>query len=264
MLWPDARAFCEASGGQLAIINDASENAFLAHVLQASSAYIGLSDFEREGDFRWVDGSRISYSRWFPGQPNNYKNFQDYVELMRNGFWNDQTNNKALEFIMEIECLNITQTSGPTDLSQVDANSVVSFRIEDACGNIETCSYNITTEDRDVSLTCPDDIDISSSNNSEVVYFDTPDFMTCCDRCNLGAAISGFVFLGTRNGSYYYRSKERSTWPQANRIARGVGGNLAIIDDAGENYFLSKLLVNRVAFIGISDHAEEGLSLIHI
>ena len=259
MLWPDARAFCEASGGQLAIINDASENAFLAHVLQASSAYIGLSDFEREGDFRWVDGSRISYSRWFPGQPNNYKNFQDYVELMRNGFWNDQTNNKALEFIMEIECLNITQTSGPTDLSQVDANTVVSFRIEDACGNIETCSYNITTVDRDVSLSCPDDIDISSSNNSEVVYFDTPDFMTCCDQCSLGAAIPGFVFMGTRNGSYYYCSKERSTWPQANRIARGLGGNLAIIEDAGENYFLSKLLVNQVAFIGISDHAEEGV-----
>ncbi len=259
MVWPDARAFCEASGGQLAVINDAGENAFLAQVLEANSAYIGLSDFEREGTFTWVDGSPLSFSRWFPHQPNNYNNFQDYVELLRNGYWNDQTNNKPLEFIMEVGCLNITQTSGPSDLSQVSDDTTVSFRVEDACGNVQTCSYNITTVDQALTLTCPEDIDISTSNDSEIVYFDTPEFMTCCNQCNLGAAIPGFVFMGSRNGSYYYCSREKSTWPQANQITKGLGGNLAIIDDSGENYFLSKLLVNQVAFIGISDHAQEGV-----
>ncbi len=259
LVWPEARAFCEASGGQLAIINDAGENAFLAQTLQANSAYIGLSDEVQEGVFKWVDGSPLTYKRWFPHQPNNYNNFQDYVELLRNGYWNDQTNNKPLEFIMEVACLNITQTAGPTDLSQVTDNTTVSFRVEDACGNIQSCSYNITTVDRDVTLTCPDDIDITTSNSSEVVYFDTPEFMTCCNQCNLGASIPGFVYMGTRNGSYYYCSKEKSTWPEANAISKGLGGNLAIIGDSGENYFLAKLLVNQVAFIGISDHAEEGV-----
>ena len=257
LTWPKAQAFCEASGGQLAVIESSSENAFLANVLQANSAYIGLSDHVSEGTFQWVDGSALSYTRWYPGQPNNYYGFQDYVELLRNGYWNDQTNNKELEFIMEISCLNIQQTSGPTDLSQVNENTTVTFQVQDACGDVSTCSYDILVSG-DVSLTCPPNLDIQTNGGSEVVYFNTPDFMTCCNQCNLGSPISGFVFMGQRDGSYYYCSKDQRTWHEANEIARRNGGHLAIIDDDQENNYLAGLLDRQIAFIGVSDQQEEG------
>ena len=30
--------------------------------------WIGLSDLEREGTFRWVDGSPLNYTSWAPGE----------------------------------------------------------------------------------------------------------------------------------------------------------------------------------------------------
>ncbi len=257
MTWPDAQAFCESSGGTLAIIDDADENRFLADILQANSAYIGLSDHVSEGVFSWVDGSPLSFSRWYPNQPNNYKNRQDYVELLRNGYWNDQYNEKPLEFIMEVSCINITQTSGPTLLSDVNESTTVSFDVTDACGNTQTCSYDILVSG-DLSFTCPDNIEVNANNTTEVVYFDAPQFETCCNTCNQGQEIPGFVYMGQRDGSYYYCSKDKHTWQQANAATRRSGGNLAIIDDYDENRFLAGLLGNQIAFIGLSDHASEG------
>lgn len=258
MTWPDAQEFCEANGGGLAIINDAAENTFLANVLQANSAYIGLSDHLQEGSFNWIDGSPLSYSKWYPQQPNNYNNNQDYVELLRNGYWNDQYNSKKLEFIMEVSCITVTQTSGPTYLSDVDGPTTVSFSIEDACGNTETCSYNISLSN-EVNLTCPQDMEFTTTEDQIVVYYDTPNFETCCSNCtNHGSEIPGFVFMGSRDGSYYYCSKDKDTWHNANQVAREMGGHLAIIESAEENSFLANILTNTIAFIGISDHANEG------
>lgn len=257
MTWFDAQAFCEASGGSLAVIDDARENDFLADVLDANSAYIGLSDHVSEGVFKWVDGSPLSFSRWYPNQPNNYGNRQDFVELLRNGFWNDQDNSKPLEFIMEVSCVNITQTSGPSLLSEINETTTVSFDISDACGNTESCSYEIFVNG-DLTFTCPDNIEVNADDNTEVVYFDAPTFETCCNTCNQGQDIPGFVYMGQRDGSYYYCSKDKHTWQQANEFSRRSGGNLAIIDDINENQYLAGLLENQIAFIGVSDHASEG------
>jgi len=257
LTWQNAAAVCRANGGQLAIIDNAEENKFLAQTLQANSAYIGLSDHKREGTFTWLDGSPLSYSNWYPRQPNDYFNNQDFVELLRNGLWNDQYNSKRLEFIMELSCLNVEQTGGPTQLSQIGSSSTVSFRITDACGNSTNCSYNIIV-DNATSFSCSDDIVTTTASDQEVVYFDPPSFRTCCDQCSHGGSIPGFVFMGERNGSFYYCSKTRDTWHNGNLEARKIGGSLAIIDDYEENLFVSSKLGNIIGWVGISDHAEEG------
>ena len=64
--------------------------------------------------------------------------------------------------------------------------------------------------------------------------------------------------MGQRDGSYYYCSKDKHTWQQANEVTRRNGGHLAIIDDYDENRYLAGLLENQIAFIGVSDHASEG------
>ena len=153
--WTDAQANCIANGGNLAIINNASENTFLANILTQQSAWIGCSDSAVEGTFEWVDGSSLSYTNWYPGQPNDFNNNQDYVEMLNNGQWNDQYNHYALEYIMEIsDCLNVTQTSGPAPGSVLAPGSshVVSYTATDGCGNSESCSFTIEVES--ISTVC--------------------------------------------------------------------------------------------------------------
>ncbi len=147
--WDNAQATCVASGGHLAVINNTAENTFLANILSLQSAWIGASDTAVEGSFQWVNGEPFSYTNWYPGQPNNYSGSQHHVEMLNNGQWNDQYGYYALEYIMEIEsCMSLTQTSGPTPGSVLPpgSNHTVTYTSTDGCGNVETCSFDITVE----------------------------------------------------------------------------------------------------------------------
>jgi hypothetical protein len=258
--WKKAKEICENHGGYLAIINDANENSYLASQLVTSAAYIGLSDHISEGNFKWIDGTGFSYSNWYQNQPNNYQGYQDYVELLSTGEWNDQYNNKALEFILEVPCYNITQTAGPSDISEVTEDpTTVTFEVEDMCGNVETCSYLISKENS-TSFTCSGDITVQTNNDHAHVSYDAPEFSTCCtsEIASIGDPIEGYVSKGYYNGSYYYCSKGAKNWHSANYQCRNQGGNLAIINSAGENAYLANLLGNQTAYIGHSDHMQEG------
>jgi len=174
-LWTDAQANAIANGGHLAVINDATENAYLANLLTIQSAYIGLSDSGTEGTFQWVDGSGLSYNNWYPGQPNDYQAYQDYVELLASGEWNDQYNNKPLEYIMEIPagCMNVVQTAGPASGSVLSPGThTVSYQATDGCGNVANCSFDIVvTKTGGNSGYCSSSAAESKSNWIEKVKF---------------------------------------------------------------------------------------------
>lgn len=60
----------------------------------ASSPYygvlrIGLSDDLSEGSFVWFDGEPASFAPWHPGEPNDYGNAEDCVEMLYGEGWND-------------------------------------------------------------------------------------------------------------------------------------------------------------------------------
>lgn len=74
--WNEARLTCEKQGGHLAILLNESEAEFVAKLQRATSikfAYIGASDARKEGQWYWLDGSRMTYENWDKDnqQPNN-------------------------------------------------------------------------------------------------------------------------------------------------------------------------------------------------
>ena len=143
--WPNANAIAQANGGYLAEINDAGENAFLANILTLQRAWIGLNDAAVEGNFKWSNNNPLSYTNWYPGQPNNKDNYQDYVSMLNNGYWNDEYNNLAMEYIMEIPCTSVTQIGGPWNGSILPiGTSTITYAGVDGCGNTDTCSFDIT------------------------------------------------------------------------------------------------------------------------
>ena len=143
--WPNASNSAQANGGYLAEINDAGENAFLANILTIQRAWIGLNDAAVEGNFVWSNNNPLSYSNWYPGQPNNQDNYQDYVSMLSNGLWNDEYNNLAIEYIMEIPCTSVTQIGGPWNGSIIPiGTSTITYAGMDGCGNTDTCSFDIT------------------------------------------------------------------------------------------------------------------------
>lgn len=113
--WSAAKLACENAGGHLVTITSQSENDFIFNNKKSSEVWIGFSDQETEGQWKWVTNEPVVYTNWCSGQPDNAGN-EDYGELWNNnsGTWNDG-NEHLQPFILEIEnFVGITSISNGT------------------------------------------------------------------------------------------------------------------------------------------------------
>ena len=82
LTWNQAVLYCESLGGHLATMDSPEENQRVYQIMKRlgySSAYFGLTDVEREGHWKWVDGKTLTWSNWNPGEPNNLAEREHYA-----------------------------------------------------------------------------------------------------------------------------------------------------------------------------------------
>ena len=92
--WNEAKAYCEARGGHLAVINNAKENTKLFNYMKSKgygAAYFGLSDATKEGTWTWANGDKVSYKNWEGSEPNGgtAENYGMFYWKFNDGKWND-------------------------------------------------------------------------------------------------------------------------------------------------------------------------------
>lgn len=109
--WHAARAYAEANGGHLVVINDKEENEWLVKTFGGDTEYwTGLTDEEEEGKWKAVNGETVEYFNWAPTEPDNYRKNQHYVIINSkaphlnqtdSGRWNDVPANEVRIGIIE-------------------------------------------------------------------------------------------------------------------------------------------------------------------
>lgn len=91
--WHEAKLLCEKMGGHLATITSSEENAAIASYFPTSgcSAYwIGATDENHEGTWKWITDELWDYTNWSISQPDNSGGVEHYLELWDYGnSWND-------------------------------------------------------------------------------------------------------------------------------------------------------------------------------
>ncbi|KAK1342673.1 hypothetical protein QTO34_015439 [Cnephaeus nilssonii] len=117
--WDEARKFCQENYSHLVIISSIDEQNFVVKAHRSPRVHwLGLSDREHEGDWKWLDGSPVTLRQvsrvlglsahcgpffWEPEEPNNM-NDEDCVSMNKHGSWNDLSCNKATYWICERKC----------------------------------------------------------------------------------------------------------------------------------------------------------------
>ncbi|KAI5935533.1 C-type lectin domain family 17, member A isoform X1 [Manis javanica] len=102
--WYEARMFCQENYSHLVIISSFAEQNFVAKAHGSPRVYwLGLSDINREGDWRWLDGSPVTLSFWGPEEPNNIQD-EDCASMDKGGTWNDLSCDKTTYWICERKC----------------------------------------------------------------------------------------------------------------------------------------------------------------
>jgi hypothetical protein len=97
LTWQTAQSYSRTLGGHLVAINDAQEQAFLQGqygALWPPIYWIGLTDAATEGVFVWDGGDPVTFTSFCQGEPNNFGNNEDYVEIVFTGggvCWNDDS-----------------------------------------------------------------------------------------------------------------------------------------------------------------------------
>ncbi|XP_035994586.1 neurocan core protein isoform X2 [Fundulus heteroclitus] len=104
--WDEGREDCISKGGNLVVIDDPEEQTFVS-TFAKNPLWIGLSDKETEGFWKWVDGTSLSFTYWAKTQPdgdiNTLRGDEDCV-LIRSYddlFWHDYPCSLSMHWICE-------------------------------------------------------------------------------------------------------------------------------------------------------------------
>lgn len=122
--WHEAEA--KRTGYTLASVADKGENDKITSILneygKAGSAWLGGKRTNRgkqkgSGNWKWSDGTPWNYTSWNGREPNDWNGAEDYVQIFKNGRWNDLFSYELPAiYSRKIKRYNInTVTSGGSD-----------------------------------------------------------------------------------------------------------------------------------------------------
>ncbi|XP_076874380.1 uncharacterized protein LOC143524256 [Brachyhypopomus gauderio] len=75
--WRNSRQDCRERGGDLVIINSREEQEFINKMFSRTEAWIGLTDEDKEGSWKWVDDTALTTGYWWKQEPNDYGGNED-------------------------------------------------------------------------------------------------------------------------------------------------------------------------------------------
>ncbi|XP_041036060.1 C-type lectin domain family 10 member A-like isoform X2 [Carcharodon carcharias] len=110
--WDSAKQQCESENSHLIIINTEQEQNFIKKFLENNpwGYWIGLTDGESEGNWKWVDGTPVSFTQWDQGEPNNW-NDNENCAIIRASGWNDYSCSDQFRFICEKRALTCVEAA---------------------------------------------------------------------------------------------------------------------------------------------------------
>ena len=203
--WDEAKADAELRGGRLAIIDTPEKNSEVMSLDgnwgQFSAAFIGLTDRDTEGEWKWIDGSPLTWSNWKGGEPNDAGG-EDIAAIVKNEGWNDEWVERNGEFNRQPYILELTTETEPTLDDGLVAYYPFNGNANDETGN----GLNFKTTPK-----------LSTDRNGEsesTSYLDSSETFSTSDLSLSGSNFSGsvWVYLEKTPSSQGERALVHGSW----------------------------------------------------
>ncbi|KAK0135337.1 Collectin-12 [Merluccius polli] len=102
----EAKEFCTSMSSSMVMINNNEEQQWVKKQIAGKGYFwLGLTDREEENVWKWVDGTQPSFTKWKPGQPDNWahghEEGEDCAGLIHDANWNDFFCTDRIGFICE-------------------------------------------------------------------------------------------------------------------------------------------------------------------
>ncbi|XP_073686210.1 CD209 antigen-like protein A [Garra rufa] len=68
--WTESREYCLNREADMIIINNRQKQDFVRKITDKRGFWIGVTDIDVEGTWKWVDGSTLTSGIWASGEPN--------------------------------------------------------------------------------------------------------------------------------------------------------------------------------------------------
>jgi len=108
--WQQAKMDAEKRGGHLVTMATEQEwndvKALIAARGTTNTYWGGATDEVKSGDWKWIDGTAVTLSKWSASEPNEYfgPNSENHLQIYSDGTWNDLPSNYTLVgYICEYE-----------------------------------------------------------------------------------------------------------------------------------------------------------------
>lgn len=105
--WKEAEDHCQSEIGHLASVSTAGEQRVLDNMYIEYGAWLGGTDQEKEGEWKWSDGSPWTYENWESEKYGNKGEDNNCVKWYRDYGWNDEVCGSTSPFICQSHILTM-------------------------------------------------------------------------------------------------------------------------------------------------------------
>jgi len=167
-----AHANALAAGGYLATISDAQENQFIS-AMHPDRIWIGFTDRDVEGTWRWITTEPVVYTNWSGGEPNNAGGNEDWAVINWSGStWNDWYYTQPAYYVIEFSggAIPSSLVAGlPSGSVFPVGTTEVTYEVVDPSGNRVECTFNVTVNDNQPPVALTQNITVTLDANGQAV-----------------------------------------------------------------------------------------------
>uniref|UniRef100_A0A4X2JUH5 C-type lectin domain-containing protein n=1 Tax=Vombatus ursinus TaxID=29139 RepID=A0A4X2JUH5_VOMUR len=94
--WDQSQQNCAQVQAHLVIVNNLEEQTFLTQNTKGLGYWIGLTATRSRGKvngYMWIDGTKLTFSYWNEGEPNDSRRNENCIMMLYSGRWNDASCN---------------------------------------------------------------------------------------------------------------------------------------------------------------------------